>query len=60
MYDIKDEILYSMKECNYKKFKSKPFGWKFGINRSAKLGRKTVAKQFACDFFGNKELIKII
>ena len=24
-----DKILYSMKSCNYMKFKSKPYGWKY-------------------------------
>ena len=60
MAKYSDEILYSMKEVNYRKFKSKPFGWKYGINRSHKNNKtgKEVVKQFACDFYGNKELIK--
>ena len=55
-----DDILYSMKEVNYKRFKSKPFGWKYGVNRSSKnkrTGKETV-KQYAYDFYGNKELVK--
>lgn len=62
MIKYSDDILYSMKEVNYKKLKSKPFGWKYGINRSAK-NRKTgkdYIRQYACDFYGNKELIKKI
>ena len=55
----KDEILYSMKECNYRKTKSKPYGWKYGINRQGKSNGKTVNRQYACDFYGNKELVKI-
>ncbi len=54
----KDEIVYSLKECNYTRFKTKPFGWKFGINKSSKTGNKEVTRQYACDFYGNKELIK--
>lgn len=56
----KDEILYSMKECNYSKFKSKPYGWKYGINKSVKIRGKEKVKQYACDFYGNKEIIKTI
>ena len=51
------EILYSMKEMNYRKFKYKPFGWKFGVNKEYKNGK---VYQYACDFYGNKELIKTI
>ena len=53
-----NDIVYSMKECNYAKFKSKPFGWKYGINKSASNKGKEVVRQYACDFYGNKELIK--
>lgn len=53
-----DEIVYSQKECNYLRFKMKPFGWKYGINKAAKAKDKVVVKQYACDFYGNKELIK--
>lgn len=53
-----DKIVYSMKSLNYKKLKSKPFGWKYGINKLAKKDNKEFVKQYACDFYGNKELIK--
>ena len=56
----KDEILYSMKECNYRKIKSKPYGWKYGINKTVKIKGKERIKQFACDFYGNKEFIKLV
>lgn len=56
---LKDDILYSMRECNYLKFKSKPFGWKYGINKIIKNKGKELIKQYACDFYGNKEIIKI-
>ena len=49
------DIVYSIKELNYKKYKSKPYGWVYGINRDSKNGK---ARQYACDFYGNKELIK--
>ncbi len=54
----KDDIVYSMKECNYQKLKSKPFGWRYGVNKSVKINGKEKIKQYACDFYGNKELIK--
>lgn len=54
------EIVYSLREYNYKKLKSKPFGWKYGINKSVKSGNKEVTKQYASDFYGNKELIKTL
>ena len=62
MREYSDEILYSMKEVNYRKFKSKPYGWKYGVNKSfknKKTGQEQVS-QFACDFYGNKELIKVL
>jgi len=55
MLEYKDEIAYSICELNFKKFKTKPYGWKFGINKETKNGK---VKQYACDFYGNKELIK--
>jgi hypothetical protein len=58
VFDHKDEILYSMKECNYKKTKSKPFGWKYGVNKSVKIRGIECVKQYARDFYGNQEIIK--
>lgn len=52
-----DEILYSMRELNHKKTKSKPYGWVYGINKELKNGK---TRQYACDFYGNKELIKTL
>ncbi|MBR1775727.1 hypothetical protein IJ750_01465 [bacterium] len=61
MSKISEDILYSMKQLNYKKFKSKPFGWKYGVNKSVKRnGRADLIKQYACDFYGNKELVKTL
>jgi len=56
----KDDIIYSFCECNYSKFKRKPFGWKYGVNKCGKKNNKEVVKQYAYDFYGNKELIKTI
>ena len=58
MLKHKNEIVYSMKELNYSRFKSKPFGWTYGINKNVKSSRKDLVKQYAADFYGNKELIK--
>ena len=57
---LKDEILYSASECNYLKFKQKPFGWKYGVNKSVRKNSKEVLVQYAYDFYGNKELVKTI
>lgn len=54
----KDEIVYSLKQLNYKKSKSKPFGWIYGINKTVKSGGRNVLRQYACDFYGNKELVR--
>ena len=58
MLKHKNEIVYSIKELNYSRFKSRPFGWKYGINKNVKSSRKNLVKQYAADFYGNKELIK--
>ena len=57
--DMEEDILYSMRECNYLRCKSKPFGWKYGVNKSGKVKGKECVRQYAYDFYGNKELIKI-
>ena len=49
-----------MRECNYQKFKSKPYGWKYGVNKSVKIKGKEFVKQYSKDFYGNKELIKVL
>ena len=55
MLSEQSNIIYSLKEANYRKIKSKPYGWKYGINKQTKNGK---VRQYACDFYGNKELIK--
>ena len=60
MLKLKDDILYSLKDCNYRRFKSKPFGWKYGVNKQVKLNGKNRISQYAYDFYGNKEIIKTI
>ena len=59
LVSLKKQIKYSMRQCNYLKIKSKPYGWKYGINKTVKIKGKEYIKQFAKDFYGNKELIKI-
>ncbi len=58
MLSLSDQIYYSMRECNYSKVRSKPYGWKFGLNKVVKSKDKEYVKQYACDFYGNKELVK--
>ena len=56
----KESILYSLRECNYRRFKSKPFGWRYGINKMVLSKGQERIRQYAQDFYGNKELIKEI
>lgn len=60
MLKYKKDILYSVREINYRRFKSKPYGWKYGVNKSLKLKGKEYVRQFAYDFYGNKEVIKTV
>ena len=57
---LKDQILYSSRQCNYLKMKSKPYGWKYGVNKAIKINGKERVRQYAYDFYGNKEIVKII
>ena len=50
-----EEIVRSIKENYFIRKKSKPYGWVYGINKQLKNGK---IKQYAADFYGNKELIK--
>jgi len=60
VFENKDSILYSANECNYRRFKSKPFGWKYGVNKTVILDGREHIRQYAYDFYGNKEMIKQI
>ena len=60
MLKFKEQILYSMRECNFLRTKSKPYGWKYGVNKSFKLRGKEKIKQYAYDFYGNKEVVKLV
>ena len=55
-----DSILFSARECNYLRFKSKPFGWRYGVNKTIMKNGQEYQRQYAHDFYGNKELIKEI
>ena len=57
---FRNQIDYSLRDCNYRKFRSKPFGWKYGVNKNGKNKGKDCVRQYAYDFYGNKELIKTI
>lgn len=57
---LKDQIVYSMRECNYLRFKAKPYGWKYGVNKLVKNKDNYCLKQYAVDFYGNKELVKVL
>ncbi|MCR5265980.1 MAG: hypothetical protein K6E29_05240 [Cyanobacteria bacterium RUI128] len=57
--EISKEVVYSRNDLNKMKFTSKPFGWKYGVNKEKKdkNGNKII-EQYAKDFYGNKELVK--
>ena len=57
--ELSKDVLYSRNEINKMKFNSKPFGWRYGINKEKtdKKGNKTI-EQYAKDFYGNTELVK--
>lgn len=55
MQSVSGKIKYSLKEVNPYSRKSKPYGWRYGINKEYKNG---VIRRYACDFYGNKEEIK--
>ena len=60
IYRLKDQILYSISACNYSKIKKRPYGWRYGVNKLIKKGNKELVRQYAYDFYGNKELVKEI
>ena len=57
MLGLKDDIVCSALKKNRVISKSRPFGWKYGVNKESKNG---TVRQYACDFYGNKELVKKI
>ena len=60
MVKNQDSILFSASECNYRRFRSKPFGWRYGVNKSIIVKGKERIRQYAYDFYGNKEIVKEI
>lgn len=54
MIGLQNEIVSAKPKDKIKK-SSKPFGWKYGVNKEYKNGK---IKQYAQDFYGNKELVK--
>ena len=54
MINLRDSILRSA-DSVCRATKHKPYGWKYGINKCGKNGK---IRQYACDFYGNKELVK--
>ena len=52
-----NEIISSIGDINTHKIKGKPFGWVYGLNKQLKDKK---IKQYACDFYGNKELVKTL
>ena len=46
IHKLKNEINYSASKSNLSKFKSKPYGWKYGENKSAVIKGKERIKQY--------------
>ena len=57
--DLIKEILYSRNTVNKMKFKPKPYGWVYGLNKEKtdKNGNR-ISEQYSADFYGNTELVK--
>ena len=55
MLELKKDIIRTVPKIYGKQKKMKPYGWKYGINKE---GKNAKVRQYACDFYGNKELIK--
>lgn len=57
--EVQKDLIISRNNINKMKFKPKPYGWRYGINKEkkAKNGEITL-EQYAADFFGNYELVK--
>jgi len=49
---------YARSDINKMKFVSKPFGWRYGVNRFVSSKNGSSIEQYAVDFNGNSELIK--
>lgn len=55
------EKIYARSDIYKKKFKTQPFGWKYGVNKEIFIDSgKSLIKQYSSDFYGNKTLIKTI
>ena len=56
---LRREKVLSRNELNRMKFKSRPFGWRYGVNKQVKSkDGKISIEQYAVDFNGSAELIK--
>ena len=54
----KNRVLYTRQEVLLSR-KGKPLGWIFGSNKEVrKKGKVAAIRQYACDFYGNSQLIK--
>jgi hypothetical protein len=57
--ETKNEVVSTM--LGFKTKCKVPFGFKYGVNKEIKKNGKVIAlEQYACDFWGNKILVKKI
>lgn len=55
---LKDRA-YSRNALNRMNAKSKPYGWRYGVNKEKKKKDGTLyVEQYSVDFYGNSELVK--
>ena len=52
---LRKQIISTKRDNEHLILKSTPYGWRYGINKENKNGK---IRQYACDFYGNKELVK--
>ena len=56
--NLQKEIKYSWQQYNTQRVKQAPTGWKYGENKLIKSKGKEYVRQYAHDFYNNKQLIK--
>ncbi len=58
-HNLISDIIYSRNNVNMMKFKSKPYNWRYGVNKEKKdKDGNIILEQYAKDFYGNSELVK--
>ena len=57
--EISKDVAYSRNRINQMKYISRPFSWRYGVNKEkTDKNGNTYIEQYAKDFYGNSELVK--